>query len=130
VKHVFRSVDIGDVVVDMELISGVNHQSIATGFTLDIDLTSVEPESMPKYKAVFGNKRVEHSTDNQSVSELSNRDKVLLQRALVRRGARLSGLSHAHWAIADSFDSLTVCLSLIIIMSLYKRVLYLKSERQ
>jgi hypothetical protein len=127
VEPISRSVDVGNVVVDTRLISGVNHQPITTGFTLDVDQTFVEPESMPEYKAVFGDKRAEHSTDNQSVSELSNRDKVLLQRALVRRGARLSGLSHAHWAIADSFDLLTVCLSLIIIMSLYKRVLYLKS---
>jgi hypothetical protein len=49
VKPVCRSVDIGDAAVDTGFIKGVDHQPIATGFALDVDLSFVEPQFMMKY---------------------------------------------------------------------------------
>jgi hypothetical protein len=37
-------VGVSDVVADAELISGMDPQPIATGFALNVDLPSVEPE--------------------------------------------------------------------------------------
>jgi hypothetical protein len=106
VEPVFRSVGISDDVVDAGFISYVDPHPTAIGFTLDIDLPSVKPEFMPKYEAVFGDERAEDSVDDRPVFELSNRDKVLLQRALVKHAPEMSGcrdLSQAHRAIADGF---------------------------
>jgi hypothetical protein len=79
VEPVCGSVDVGDVVVDTGFISGVDPQPIATGFTVDVDLSFIEPEFMPEYEAVFRDERVEDSADDRPVPKLSNRDKALLQ---------------------------------------------------
>jgi hypothetical protein len=75
-------VGVGDVVADMEMISGVDPQPIATVVALIVDVFSVEPEFMSEYDATFRDERAEDSADDRPVLELSNRDKVLLQRAL------------------------------------------------
>jgi hypothetical protein len=64
------------------LISGVDPQTITTVVTLTSDAPSVEPKFMPEYDATFGDERAEESVDDRPVLELSNRDNVLLQRAL------------------------------------------------
>jgi hypothetical protein len=59
---------------------------------------------MPKYKAVLGDERVDDSTDDRPVFELSNRDKTLLHRALAEHAPEMPDywdLSQAHMAIAD-----------------------------
>jgi hypothetical protein len=52
-EPVYGRVGVGDVVTDTGFVSGVDHLSIATGFTLDVDPSFVEPEFMPKYEATF-----------------------------------------------------------------------------
>jgi hypothetical protein len=84
VKPECQSVGVGDAVADTGLISGVEPQPIATGFTLDIDPSFVEPKFMSKYEVMFGDERAEDSTEDWPVSELSKREKTLLQRALVK----------------------------------------------
>jgi hypothetical protein len=76
---VLRSVDVGDVVADVGMISGVDSQPIATVVALTVDVPSVEPESISKYDATFRDERAEGSVDDGPVPVLSNRDKVLLQ---------------------------------------------------
>jgi hypothetical protein len=71
-------VGVGDVVADAGMISDVDPQSIAIGFTLNVDLPFIELELMPEYDAVFGDESVEDSADDRPVPELSNMDKVLL----------------------------------------------------
>jgi hypothetical protein len=78
VEHVSESMGVGDTIADAGMNSGVDPQPIAIGFTLNVDLPSVEPKFMPKYDATFGDERLEHSTDDRPISELSNSDKVLL----------------------------------------------------
>jgi hypothetical protein len=75
-------VGVGDVVADMGMILGVDPQPIATVVALIVDVFSVEPEFMSEYDATFRDERAEDSADDRPVLELSNRDKVLLQRAL------------------------------------------------
>jgi hypothetical protein len=79
-EPVCRSVGVGDAgdgVANTGFI-GVDPQPIPTGFTLDVDLSSVELELMPEYETAFGDERAEDSTDDLLVSELSNRDNALL----------------------------------------------------
>jgi hypothetical protein len=78
VEPISASVGVGDVVADAGMISDVDPQSIAIGFTLNVDLPFIELELMPKYDAVFGDESVEDSADDRPVPELSNMDKVLL----------------------------------------------------
>jgi hypothetical protein len=95
---------VGNVAVDMGLISGVNPQPFAIGFALGIDLSFVEPKCMPEYKAAFGDECAEDSADDQPVPELSKRDKAQLHRALVEHAPEMldcRDLSQAHRAIAD-----------------------------
>jgi hypothetical protein len=47
VEHVCGSVGIGDGVADMCFILGVDPQTIATKFALDVDTSFIEPEFMP-----------------------------------------------------------------------------------
>jgi hypothetical protein len=54
VKPVSGSVSVGDTVTDAGMISGVDHQPIATSFTLNVDAPFVEPEFMPEYDAALG----------------------------------------------------------------------------
>jgi hypothetical protein len=54
VEPVCGSVSVGDGVTDTDFISGVDLQPISTGFVLDVDLSFVKPEFMPKYEATFG----------------------------------------------------------------------------
>jgi hypothetical protein len=101
---VCRSVGVGDAATDMGFISGVDTQSIATGFTLDVDISFVKPEFMPEYKVVFGDERAENSANDRPVPELSKRGKALLQRALVEHAPEMPDcrdLSQAYWAVAD-----------------------------
>jgi hypothetical protein len=70
-------VDVGDAVADAEFILGVHSQPTTTGFTLDVDLSFVEPEFIPEYEVTFGDERAEDA-DDRPVSELSNKDKTLL----------------------------------------------------
>jgi hypothetical protein len=104
VELVSGSVCIGDAIADAGFISGVDPQPIAIGFALDDDLPSVELEFMPEYETTFGDERVEDSADDRPVLELSNRDKVLLQRALAGHVPEVPDcrdLSHAHRAVTD-----------------------------
>jgi hypothetical protein len=104
VEPISGSVDVGVAIANAGMISGVDPQQIATGFALNVDPPSVELESMPEYDATFGDERVEDSADDRPVSELSNRDKVLLQRALAEHALEVSDcwdLSHAHRVVAD-----------------------------
>jgi hypothetical protein len=98
------SVGVGDVVADAEFISDVDHSPIATYFALDIDLLSIEPEFMPEYEVAFGDERVEDSTDDQPVFQLSNKDKAMLQRALAEHAPEMPDywdLSQAHRVVVD-----------------------------
>jgi hypothetical protein len=104
VEPVSESVSVGDVVADAGFISGVDPQSIATCFVLDVDLPSIKPKFMPQYETMFEDERAEDSADDQPVPELSNRNKVLLQRALVEHAPEVpdcQDLSHAHRFAAD-----------------------------
>jgi hypothetical protein len=110
VEHISRSVGVGDVVADAGFISGVDPQPTAISFALDVDLPFVELKFMAKYEVVFGDERAEDSADDRLVPELSNRDKVLLQRALVEHAPEMPdcrGLSQAHRVIDDGlrFDN-------------------------
>jgi hypothetical protein len=77
VEPVCRSVGVGDV-ADTGFILGVDPQSIANGFALDVDLSFVEPKFMPKYEAAFGDEHVEDSANDRPVPELSKRDKTIV----------------------------------------------------
>jgi hypothetical protein len=106
VKPVSDSVSVGDAIVDVGFILGMDPYPTAIGFTLDVDLPSVEPEFMPEYETAFGGERVEDSTDDQHVPELSKRDKVLFQRALVEHAPEMldcRDLSQTHIVVADGF---------------------------
>jgi hypothetical protein len=90
VKPVYQSVGVGDAAVDTGFISGVDHQPIATGFALDVDLSFVELEFMPEYEAAFGDDCAKDSAGEQLVLELRKRDKVLLQQALVEHSSEMT----------------------------------------
>jgi hypothetical protein len=104
VEPVSASVVVGDVVADAGFISGVDHHPTAIGSTLDVDPPSIEPEFKLEYEVMFGDERAEDSADDRPVPELSNRDKVLLHRALAEHAPEMPDhrdLSQAHRAIAD-----------------------------
>jgi hypothetical protein len=61
------------------MIPSVDPQPIITIISLTGDAPSVKLEFVLEYVVAFGDERVEDSTDNHLFSELSNRDKVLLQ---------------------------------------------------
>jgi hypothetical protein len=82
-EPICERVSVGDGVVDTWFISGVDPKPIGIGFALDVEPSFVESEFMPEYEAAFGFERAEDSMDDQPVPELSNRDKALLQLALV-----------------------------------------------
>jgi hypothetical protein len=63
-EHVRGSVGVDDGVANTRFISRVNPQPIATGFTLDVDPSFIEPEFMSEYEAVFGEERAEDSVDD------------------------------------------------------------------
>jgi hypothetical protein len=79
VEPICESVGFGDGVADAVFISGVDPQPITTRFVLDVHLSFVEPEFMPKYEVAFGDERAQDSVDDRSVPKLSKRDKALLQ---------------------------------------------------
>jgi hypothetical protein len=64
VELVSVSVCVGDVVVDVGMISDVDPQPI----TLTVDTSSIELEFMPEYDTTFGDERVDDSTDDRSIS--------------------------------------------------------------
>jgi hypothetical protein len=102
VEPVCRSV--GDGVVDMSLISCVDLEPIATEFVQDVELSFDEPEFMLEYDAAFRDKRAEDLADDRPVPKLSNRDKALLQQALVEHAPNMPDcrdLSQAHRDVAD-----------------------------
>jgi hypothetical protein len=104
VEPVSASVGVGDAGANVELILGMDHQSTAIGFVLDVDLPSIESEFMPEYEAAFGYERAEDSTDDRPVPELSNRDKVLLHRELVEHAPEMldcRDFSQAHRTVAN-----------------------------
>jgi hypothetical protein len=89
------------------VISGVDPQTITTVVALTSDAPSVEPKFMPEYDATFGDERAEESADDRPVLELSNRDNVLLQRALAEYVAEVPDcwdLSQAHSVVADGLQ--------------------------
>jgi hypothetical protein len=63
-EPVCRSVDVGDTAVNTGFISGVDSQPIATGYTLNVDPSFVEPEFMLEYEAVFADERAGDSADD------------------------------------------------------------------
>jgi hypothetical protein len=67
VEPVLGSVGVDDVVVDVGMISGMDPHPIATSFTLNVDVPSIEPEFMPEYDVAFGNERVEDPADDRPV---------------------------------------------------------------
>jgi hypothetical protein len=92
-------VGVGDAAADTGFISGVDPLPIAIGFALNIDPSFGKPEFMPKYEKVFGDERVDDSTDDQPVPKLSKRDKTQLQRALAEHAPEMpdcQDLSQAH----------------------------------
>jgi hypothetical protein len=59
---------------------------------------------MPEYEATFGDERMEDSTDDRPIPELSKRDKALLQRALAEHALEMLNyrdLSREHWVVVD-----------------------------
>jgi hypothetical protein len=78
-EPVCGSVGVGDAVADTGFISGVDPQSIASGFAVDVDPSFIKPVFMPEYEAVFRDEPAEDSTKDQLILELSKRDKALLQ---------------------------------------------------
>jgi hypothetical protein len=95
---------IGDVFADTGFISGVDHLPIAIGFIPDVDPSFIELEFMLEYEAAFRDERAEDSVDDRLVPELSNMDKVLLQRALAEHAAEMQDCrdpSQAHRAVVD-----------------------------
>jgi hypothetical protein len=71
---------------------------------LDVDPSFVEPKFMPGYEATFGDERIEDLADDRPVSELSKREKSLLQRALAEHVPKIphcQDLSQAYRAVAD-----------------------------
>jgi hypothetical protein len=64
VQPVSGSVSVGDAIADAGLISGVDPQPIATGFTLDIDLLYIKLEFMLEYETTFGDEQEEDSVDD------------------------------------------------------------------
>jgi hypothetical protein len=102
VELVCRSV--GDGVADTSLISYVDLEPIATEFVQDVELSFDEPEFMLEYDAAFRDKRAEDLADDRPVPKLSNRDKALLQQALVEHAPNMPDcrdLSQAHRDVAD-----------------------------
>jgi hypothetical protein len=79
-----------ETVLNMELVSrsvGVDDTVANAEFISDVDS---QLEFVPEYEATFGHEHAEDSTDDRLVPELSNRDKVLLQRALVEHASEMS----------------------------------------
>jgi hypothetical protein len=64
VELVSVSVCVGDVVVDVGMISDVDPHPI----TLTVDASSIELEFMPEYDTTFEDERVDDSTDDRSIS--------------------------------------------------------------
>jgi hypothetical protein len=65
------------------------------------------PEFMAQDDVVFGDEWAEDSANNHPVPELSNRDKVLLQRALVKHEADVPDcwdLSQTHRDVVDGLQ--------------------------
>jgi hypothetical protein len=60
-EPVCGSVGVGDAATDTGFISGVDAQPIATGFSLYIDSSFIEPEFMPEYETMFGDEHAEDS---------------------------------------------------------------------
>jgi hypothetical protein len=78
-----------ETVLNMELVSrsvGVDDTVANAEFISDVDS---QLEFVPEYEATFGHEHAEDSTDDRLVPELSNRDKVLLQRALVEHASEM-----------------------------------------
>jgi hypothetical protein len=105
-KPVSGSVGVGDAVADANtgFISGVDPQPISTDFALDVDPPSVKPEFMPEYEASHEDEWAEDSANDLPVLELSNRDKILLQRALMEHAPEVPDyrdLSHVHRVVVD-----------------------------
>jgi hypothetical protein len=79
-----------ETVLNMELVSrsvGVDDTVANAEFISDVDS---QLEFIPEYEATFRHEHAEDSTDDRLVPELSNRDKVLLQRALVEHASEMS----------------------------------------
>jgi hypothetical protein len=107
VEPVSESVGVGDDVADTGFISGVDFEPIATSFALNVDPPSIDLEFMLDYDATFGDERAEDSVDDGLVPELSNKDKVMLQRALAEHAPEVSdyrNLSHAHRVVANGLQ--------------------------
>jgi hypothetical protein len=107
VEPVSESVGVGDDVADTGFISGVDFEPIATSFALNVDSPSIDLEFMLDYDATFGDERAEDSVDDGPVPKLSNKDKVLLQRALAEHAPEVSdyrNLSHAHRVVANGLQ--------------------------
>jgi hypothetical protein len=81
VKSVSGSIVFGDAVVDVMMISEVDPLPITTTDAPTDDVPFVVLEFMSEYDAAFGDERAEDVVDDHPVPELSNGDKVLLQRA-------------------------------------------------
>jgi hypothetical protein len=89
VEPVSGSVGVGDAIANAGFISGVDPQPTTIGLTQDVDPSSIESEFMPKYEAAFEDECSKDSADDRPVPELSKRDKVLLQRALVEHAPEM-----------------------------------------
>jgi hypothetical protein len=96
------------------VISGVDHQPIAIVVVLTGDAPFVVLEFMSKYDATFGDEWVNDSVNNRPVSELSNRDKVMLQQALAEYAAKVTDcqdLSQTYRIVPDGLqldDSMSI----------------------
>jgi hypothetical protein len=136
VETICQSVSVGDAASDTGLISGVDPQSIATGFALYVDPSFVEAEFMPEYETMFGDERVEDSAYDRPVPKLSKRDKALLQRALAEHAPEMPDcrdLCQAHRAVVGGIwfdDSVPLINHDMMTMLLYGRVLYLRPWRR
>jgi hypothetical protein len=89
VKPVCENVDVDDGVADMGLISCVDPEPIVMGFAQDVEPSFVDPE----YDAVSGDERANHSVDDRSILELSNRDNALL----LKRWRNMLVIYHSYW---------------------------------
>jgi hypothetical protein len=132
VEPLSESIHVGDVVADVRKILGVDPQPIIDVALIE-DEPSVVTESMAEYDAVFGDERAEGSANDHLVLELSNRDKVLLQRVLAEHAADVLDcwdLSQVYRIVPNGLKLDDSVLSLIMTMSLCVRVLYLKPWRK
>jgi hypothetical protein len=88
VEPFLGSVYVGDVVANVGMISGVDPQLITVVASIGY-APSIFLEFMAEYDATFGDERAEDSADDHPVLELSNREMVLLPRALVEHAANM-----------------------------------------